>query len=152
MTLTFLLAIVSCLDSRSSPYRILGLKPYEAIVLRHIAGRFTSAEIDIATLDTLFHLSQIVVLQHTNCGASCITPKQVLDSIETKRPELKSSEYLTDLEPQVASVDHDSHRGLKHELRAVKDSKILRKDLIDNVVGLYLNVDTGLVERVFADS
>ena len=76
----------------------------------------------------------------------------VLDSIKQKRPELKDSDYLTGLEGKFPSLDRDSHRGLKYELRAVKESKILRKDLIDNVVGLYLNVDTGLVDRVFEDS
>lgn len=144
--------LVSCLDSRSNPYQVLGLKPYEAIVLRNVSGRFTPVEVDIAALDTRFDVSQIILLQHTNCGASTITVKDMIESVQENRPELIGTQELADLEPRFPSVDHNSHRLLNLELQAVKNSKILRKDLIDNVVGLYLNVDTGLVEVVSPES
>ncbi|KIX10055.1 uncharacterized protein Z518_01136 [Rhinocladiella mackenziei CBS 650.93] len=147
------LLVISCLDSRSNPYNVLGLKPYECIVIRNVAGRFATATGDIAALDTLFHVSQLVLLQHSNCGASHVTKEQVIDSTQVKRPEfgVGNPAEPSALEARLPMVENN-HQALKEDLRAVKQCGFLRQDLIDSVVGLYLDVDSGLVTRVYPDS
>ncbi|WP_042406647.1 carbonic anhydrase [Streptacidiphilus carbonis] len=69
--------VLTCLDHRIDPARMLGLHPGSAPVIRNAGGRVTTAVIDdIAYLaflgDTLFgpfdELFEVVVIHHTQCG------------------------------------------------------------------------------------
>lgn len=128
---------------------MLGLKPFECIVIRNVAGRFATAATDITALDTLFHISQLVLLQHSNCGASHVTKGQVLDSIRAKRATITSDE-LAQIALRLPMVPNND-RELVEDLKAVKECTFIRKDLLDTVVGLYLDVDTGVVRIVSPD-
>ncbi|KIW71337.1 hypothetical protein PV04_03518 [Phialophora macrospora] len=139
--------IVSCLDSRSDPFDFLKLVPRECLVLRNIGGRFSTVAEQIAALDTLFHISQVVLVHHSNCGASHLTKQQVLDSVREKRPEFTEFKELEARMP----VKEDNHKSVIEDLQEVKHNGFLREDLIDAFAGVWLDVETGLLTRVYAD-
>jgi carbonic anhydrase len=125
----------------------LSLSPRECLVLRNIAGRFSTAAEQIAALDTLFHVSQIILVHHSNCGASHITIKQTLDAIRENRPEFPD---LKEVEARLPQKE-DNHKSVVEDLKLVKNNGFIRKDLIDGVAGFWLDVETGLLTRVYAD-
>ncbi|OCT54957.1 carbonic anhydrase [Cladophialophora carrionii] len=139
--------IVSCFDSRSDPFDFLKLVPRECLVLRNVGGRFSTVAEQIAALDTLFHVSQIVLVHHSNCGASHVTKQQALDSVREKRPEFTE---FTELEARLP-MKEDNHESVIEDLQMVKHNGFLRKDLIDGAAGFWLDVETGLLTRVYTD-
>jgi carbonic anhydrase len=76
--------IIGCADMRVDPGHVLGIKPGEAVVLRNIGGRVTPGlKEQLGLLGRIgevvgeapggggeFH---IIVLQHTDCGMTCLT-------------------------------------------------------------------------------
>ncbi|KAJ9605832.1 hypothetical protein H2200_009681 [Cladophialophora chaetospira] len=140
------IVVVSCLDSRANPYEVLGFKPYEIICIRNVSGRVTPALIDIATLDAFFHINQIIVLHHTNCGVTHLTPERGLNDLLSKCPDLtpKQAQYAKELSP----IRSDDDNWLKADLKILRETPYLRKEIAESAVGLYLDVKTGLVREV----
>jgi carbonic anhydrase len=137
---------VACIDFRSNPYDILSLKPYEAIVIRNVGGRITPALTDLAALDCLFHLDQVVILQHTNCGTTHITKDQLRQDVKTKCPGLVEEEVEGVMEK--CPLKNDSEEALKSDLRILKECGFLRKEVLEKSMGLWLDVKSGLVRQV----
>lgn len=134
---------------------ILALTPRECIVIRNVAGRFATAASDIAALDTLFSIRRVVLLHHNNCGASHITNQAVLDGLREKTPDFVMGDDadaagVADLASRLPAKE-DNDKSLREDLARVKQCRFLRKELLDNFVGLWLDVDTGLVRRVFPE-
>jgi len=139
--------IVSCFDSRSNPFDFLNITAGEALVVRNIAGRFANAAPDIAAADTFFHLDQIILIHHSNCGACHITVQDGIDSVRAKRPEFKDFAGLQYRLP----MKEDNHKSLLEDFERVKNCGFIRQDLIDSVAGFWLDVETGLLTRVYPD-
>ncbi|KAK4939224.1 hypothetical protein LTR10_020420 [Elasticomyces elasticus] len=146
---TILTTAVACLDYQCNPYNVLGLKPYECAVIRNVSGRFHTAAAEIAALDTAFHLERIIVLHRSNCGATHITKQDVLDKVRQDRPDFDAvgGIQLAGLEVQLP-VREDNPLALREDLKAAKMCGFIRKELLNSVVGLYLDVDSGLVKRI----
>jgi carbonic anhydrase len=62
------LAVVTCMDARFFPSRILGLKEDEAHVIRNAGGRTPEALRSLVISQRLMGTNAIVVIQHTDCG------------------------------------------------------------------------------------
>ena len=92
-----------------------------------------------------FHVSQIVLIHHSDCGASHINKEQALDSIRKKRPEFTDFKELEARLP----VKEDNRKSVVGDLQLVKSNGFLRNDLIDGVAGFWLDVETGLLTRVY---
>jgi carbonic anhydrase len=125
---------------------VLGFKPYEIICIRNVSGRITPALTDIAALDSFFHLNQIIILHHSNCGVTHMTLEYGLNDVKSKCPHLTvgQTEHVKKLSP--IRVDDDS--GLKLDIKTLRECPFLRKEVTENAVGLYLDVNTGLVREV----
>ncbi len=137
---------VSCLDSRADPYAVLGLQRLECIAFRNVSGRISPVLRDIAALDTFFHLNQIVILHHNNCGATHFTLDVQMDDIRAKCPDASEEELET--VARLSPVRPDDDTALRADLKTLSECSFLRKDLLANVMGLYLDVKTGLVREV----
>ena len=137
---------VSCIDSRANPYDIFTAPRFSIIALRNVGGRFGPAASDIAALDSVFHVSNIVLLHHSNCGASHQTKPGCLETVKSKRPGV-SDEELAVLEAKLP-FHNDDKMSLKEDLEKVRNCKFLREDLTAGVTALWLDVQTGLVEEV----
>ncbi|WP_370366333.1 beta-class carbonic anhydrase [Catenulispora sp. GP43] len=80
--------VVTCLDHRLDPARILGLEPGDAPVIRNAGGRVTESVItDIAYLGFLARqvfavegpLFEIAVIHHTQCGTGFLADPDFRD-------------------------------------------------------------------------
>lgn len=137
---------VTCLDSRCSPYEVLGLSPREVLCTRNVSGRVKPALSDIAALDTIFGLHQVIVMHHSNCGSTHSTPDQ-------QRKDLKARGLSSDEVEDVvrdSAIRSDDDGSLQDDLKLLRDTKYIRSELAESAVGLWLDVDTGLVREVKA--
>jgi carbonic anhydrase len=62
------LAVVTCMDARFFPSRVLGLREGEAHVIRNAGGRTPDALRSLVISQRLLGTDAIAVIQHTDCG------------------------------------------------------------------------------------
>nr|BBH94205.1 carbonic anhydrase [Thermogemmatispora argillosa] len=62
------LAIVTCMDARIDPARMLGLEEGDAHVIRNAGGRTAEALRSLIISQQLLGTTAIVVIHHTDCG------------------------------------------------------------------------------------
>ena len=63
------LAVVTCMDARIDPARLLGLEPGEAHVLRNAGGAITAdVRRSLVISQRLLGTSAIKIIRHTGCG------------------------------------------------------------------------------------
>ena len=142
--------VVTCLDHRVDPVRVLGLKPGDAPVLRNAGGRVTQAVIeDIAFLAFLADkLSggqfagqagfEIAIMQHTQCGSGFLADagfrREAAEAIGVDEATLETSAVV---DPHV-TVAEDVERLLASPLFPPKTG----------VSGYVYDVETGRVATV----
>src|SRR6266851_2880928 len=67
-------AVVACMDTRLSPYAILGLSEGDAHVIRNAGGVVTDEEIrSLAISQHLPGTEEIILIHHTRCGMLSFT-------------------------------------------------------------------------------
>lgn len=139
--------VVACLDSRCNPYIIFGLAVGDALVMRNPGGRVWSALPDIVALDSRFDISQLVLLQHSDCGTSHLTEQLVDERIKTAaKPDAVESTRMRDDVVQY-KISH-GEEGVREDLALLKAQPFLRKELVEGAVGLWLDVISGVVKEV----
>jgi carbonic anhydrase len=143
--------IIGCADMRVDPAHVLGIKPGEAVVIRNIGGRITPGLLE--QLGLLGRIGQvageipggggefhIIVLQHTNCGMTCLAgdPAMLAHYFQIQEGEL-NTKAVTDPRAAVA-VDV----ALLRAIPALPGAWLIS--------GLVYDVRTGLVEVVVPPS
>jgi carbonic anhydrase len=82
------IAVVSCMDARLAPARILGLEQGDAHVIRNAGGVITDAEIrSLAVSQHLLGTTDIMLVQHTDCGMLKITDEEFAELMEREAGE-----------------------------------------------------------------
>ncbi len=98
------IAVVSCMDARLAPARILGLEQGDAHVIRNAGGVVTDEEIrSLSISQHLLGTTEIMLIQHTDCGMLKITDEEFADLMEREageRPPWKAGAFA-DLEESV---------------------------------------------------
>lgn len=87
--------IVSCSDPRVVPEQIFGLNLGEAAVIRVIAGHPQNAMNDILAIDAFVKFSDIVVVHHTDCGATYFTEDMIRTDLKSRCPHDKNIDLIT---------------------------------------------------------
>ena len=138
--------ILTCLDARVDPAHLFGLELGDAVVMRNIGGRVTDDVIEqIAILRGLAFVAgaadiEVVVLHHTDCGASRFANPQVRQKMDrTAGTGEAAIEKLAITDPKI-SVAHDLDR-----LRAAPN---LPDELV--VAGYVYDVTDGHIREAFA--
>jgi len=139
--------IIGCADMRVDPAHVLGIKPGEAVVMRNIGGRVTPGLLEqLGLLGRIGEVAgetpggggefHIIVLQHTDCGITCLAgkPGMLAHYFQIQEGEL-NTKAVTDPRAAVA-VDVAL-------LRAIPG---LPSEWL--ISGLVYDVATGLVEVV----
>jgi carbonic anhydrase len=97
-------AVVTCMDARVIPTRLLGLQEGDAHVIRNAGGVITDDEIrSLAISQHELGTEEIVLIRHTDCGLLKITDDEFKDKLERstgRRPEWHSGAFQ-DLETSV---------------------------------------------------
>ena len=132
-------AIVTCMDSRIEPLRMLGLTHGDAKIFRNPGGRVTEAALEALVLGVhLLGVDRILVVPHTRCAM-------------TRFSENELREKITDLSGQDAWWQHfhvvqDQRAALVEDVRRVSTHPLVQSRA--EVGGFLYDVDTGLLEQL----
>lgn len=134
------LAVVACMDARLDVYRILGLEPGEAHVIRNAGGVVTEDVLRSLLLSQrLLGSREIALVQHTGCGLLMLREDEVKAEIEAdtgRRP------------PFALEAFDDLTASVQRSIARLRDDPFLPHT--DRVRGFVYDVDTGRLEEVTA--
>jgi carbonic anhydrase len=98
------LAVLSCMDARVIPSRILGLDPGDAHIIKNAGGVVTDDAIrSLAISQNLLGTEEIVLIHHTDCGMLTFSDDELADRLERETGERPAwrAQAFTDVEQDV---------------------------------------------------
>ncbi len=133
-------AIVTCMDSRIDPLRMIGLQAGDAKIFRNPGGRVTEAALEAIVLGVhLLNVDRVLVVPHTRCAVASNTEEVLRERVAESAGTDVTWQRFHVIEDQVATLGLDVHRVKSHPL--VPDSV--------QVGGFVYDVDTGLLEQKY---
>lgn len=137
------LAVITCMDSRVDPFRILGITAGDAKVLRNAGARVTDDVLRTLVLAVyLLGVDRVLVMPHTHC--------RMAESTEAQIHALIRRDYDVDTRSLEFRTDPDQVGALRHDLVKIKAAPLLPRDLV--VGGALFDVDTGHLVQVPLDA
>lgn len=132
------LAVVTCMDSRIDPLRLLGLKAGDAKILRNAGARVTDDVLRTLVLARyLLGVDRVMIMAHTRCRMAAGSEQDVHTAISAAGgPDSRSIAFL---------VSPDQHATLREDVQRVRSWPYLPGL---SVGGFIYDLDTGLLERV----
>jgi carbonic anhydrase len=131
-------AVLSCMDARVIPSRILGLSEGDAHIIKNAGGVVTDDAIrSLAISQNLLGTEEIVLIHHTDCGMLTFTDDELADKLEQQtgqRPEWKA-ESFSDVEEDV-----------RDSIRRIAESPFIPRK--DSIRGFVFDVETGELREV----
>ena len=133
------LAIVTCMDSRIDPLRIVGMKPGDVKILRNAGSRVTDDVLRTLVLAThLLNVSRILVMPHTDCRMARGTEDEVHAAMfEKSGIDTRSIEIRTVT---------DQRAALETDITRIRSYPLLPPEI--EVAGAIYDVKTGKLERI----
>jgi carbonic anhydrase len=132
------IALVTCMDSRIDPLRMLGLKPGDAKIFRNPGGRVTEAALEALVLGVhLLGVKRILVIPHTRCAMASATQ----DELRARVGESAGQ----DASWQTFGVVEDQEAALQDDVRMVRSHPLIPDTVA--VGGFLYDVDTGLLHQ-----
>jgi carbonic anhydrase len=132
------IAIVTCMDSRIDPLRMLGLRQGDAKIFRNPGGRVTPQALEALVLGVhLLGVERILVVPHTRCAMATHS------EAELRRRVGESAG--TDASWQHFGVVEDQRAALEEDVATVRTHPLIPDTVL--VGGFVYDVDTGLLER-----
>ena len=133
------LAIVTCMDSRIEPLKVVGLKAGDAKILRNAGARVTEDVLRTLVLAThLLGVKRVLVMPHTDCRMASGDEDSIHASImESSGIDTRSIEIRT-VKDQIAA--------LKTDVLRIQTFPLLSEDL--EVIGAVYDVKTGKLEKI----
>jgi carbonic anhydrase len=129
-------AIVTCMDSRIDPLRMVGLHPGDAKIFRNPGGRVTSQALEALVLGVhLLGVERILVVPHTNCAMTKYTEAELRSTIGESAGTDASWQSFGVIEDQTATLFEDVQKVRSHPLIPTTVA----------VGGFLYDVDTGLI-------
>ena len=133
------IAIVTCMDSRIDPLRLVGLQPGDAKIFRNPGGRVTTAAMEALVLGVhLLGVERVLVIPHTRCAMTANTEAELREKVGESAGQDASWQPFHVVADQVAALREDVHKVRAHPL--IPDTVL--------VGGFVYDVDTGLLEQL----
>ena len=133
-------ALVTCMDSRIDPLRMLGLSHGDAKIFRNPGGRVTPQALEALVLGVhLLNVQRILIVPHTRCAMASSTLEQVREKVGASAGQDVSWQQFSMVPDQVAALGDDVHQVQSHPL--IPDTV--------KVGGFLYDVDTGRLEQKF---
>lgn len=131
-------AIVTCMDSRIDPLRMLGLKAGDAKIFRNPGGRVTPQALEALVLGVhLLNVERVLVVPHTRCAVASNTEAELRERVAASAGRDASWQPFPVVTDQLATLAEDVQKVRSHPL--VPDSVV--------VGGFIYDVDTGLLDQ-----
>jgi len=132
-------AVVTCMDSRIDPLRMLGLKSGDAKIFRNPGGHVSSAALDAMVLGVhLLGVQRILIVPHTKCALATNTEAELRAQVGAASGQDAAWTSWNVVTDQVAALHEDVARVRSHPL--IPDRV--------PVGGFLYDVDTGLLEHL----
>ena len=132
-------AILTCMDGRVDPMKLLRLQPGEAHIIRNAGGRATADAItSLVASATLLDTPEILVIHHTDCAIGKVTNEQLREQARRKsNVDVSRLDFLafTDLDESV-----------REDVAKIVTSPFIDNDVV--VTGLVFDVSTGQLREI----
>ena len=133
------LAIVTCMDSRIDPLRIVGMSAGDAKILRNAGARVTDDVLRTLVLAThLLGVNRVLVMPHTDCRMAQNDEAEIHATIE--------KQYGVDTRSLEFRTVSDQRKALEIDVNRIRSYPLLRDGV--SVGGAIYNVSTGTLELV----
>ncbi|KAF2121107.1 carbonic anhydrase [Lophiotrema nucula] len=114
----------------------------EVPVIRNAGGRAKNAVFDVAVLDALVQVTEIIVIHHKDCGLTYITDEDVREELGKLSPE-EVAKYDTDgYTFTLANI----HQSVKNDIVFLRSHPFVRKET--KVSGFAYDIESGNLEPV----
>jgi carbonic anhydrase len=131
-------AIVTCMDSRIDPLRMVGLQPGDAKIFRNPGGRITPQALEALVLGVhLLNVNRIIIVPHTRCA--------VATSTEAELRRRVSESAGVDASWQPFHVIDDQVRALAEDVAKVRSHPLVPDTV--KVGGFIYDVDSGRLDQ-----
>ncbi len=131
-------AVLACMDARIDVYRVLGLAPGDAHVIRNAGGVVTDDAIrSLLISQRLLGTREVLVMHHTECGMQTFRDEDLAAEIEREvgaRP------------PFALGAFSDLQEDVRESMRRILGSPFVAHK--DQVRGFVYDVRTGSLEEV----
>ena len=132
-------AIVTCMDSRIDPLRMVGLTHGDAKIFRNPGGRVTPQALEALVLGVhLLGVARVMVIPHTRCAMTSAT--------EAELQERVGASAGMDASWQHFGVVDDQEQALRDDVRKVTSHPLIPDSVA--VGGFLYDVDTGLLDQL----
>ena len=132
-------AMVTCMDSRIDPLRMIGLSPGDAKILRNPGGRVDDHVLVALVVGVnMLGVERILVVEHTRCAMATSTESEMRERLTDSTGEDASWMSFGVISDQQATIRDDVAKIRAHPLIA---SSVM-------VGGFVYDVDTGLLHPV----
>ena len=132
-------AVVTCMDSRIEPLRMLGLSHGDAKIFRNPGGRITDAALEAIVLGVhLLHVNRVLIVPHTRCAMTKMSENELREKISEVSGQDAWWQHFHVVPDQRAALVEDVHRVTSHPLVQGRVQ----------VGGFLYDVDTGLLEQL----
>jgi carbonic anhydrase len=133
-------AIVTCMDSRLDPLRMVGLKAGDAKIFRNPGGRVTSPALEALVLGVhLLGVERILIIPHTRCAMNLHTELELREKV--------GASAGVDATWQAFGVIDDPLEALEEDVQRVRSHPLIPNTVL--VGGFMYDVDTGLLDQKF---
>ncbi|AWB92061.1 beta-class carbonic anhydrase [Aeromicrobium chenweiae] len=132
-------AMVTCMDSRIDPLRMIGLKPGDAKILRNPGGRVTDQALVALVLGVnLLQVERVLVVEHTRCAMASSTEDELKARI--------ADSAGTDASWMTLGAIVDQRNTVRADVMRVRSHPLISDEVA--VGGFVYDVDSGLLEPV----
>lgn len=132
-------AVITCMDSRIEPLRMLGLGLGDAKIMRTPGGRITPDALVGCILGAhLLNVKRIMVIPHTRCAMGSG------DDATTAAKVLKATG--TDISGMVLGSTPDQAAGLRYDVELLRTHPLLTGRA--EIGGFMFDVDSGLLTQI----
>lgn len=132
------LAIVTCMDSRIDPLKMVGLTPGDAKIFRNPGARVTEAALEALVLGVhLLKVDRIIVVPHTRCAVVSLSEGELRARVSESAGQDASWQAFHVIEDQAQALAEDVQKVRSHPL--IPDSV--------RIGGFLYDVDTGLLTQ-----
>jgi len=133
-------AIVTCMDSRIDPLRMVGLSAGDAKIFRNPGGRITPQALEALVLGVhLLQVDRILIVPHTKCAMASHTEQDLRVRVARSAGQDASWQPFHVVADQIAALQEDVQKVRSHPL--IPDAVA--------VGGFMYYVDTGLLDQKF---
>ena len=132
-------AMVTCMDSRIDPLRMIGLTPGDAKILRNPGGRVTDQALVAVVLGvTLLQVERVLVIEHTRCAMASSTEEELKARVGQSAGQ--DASWMT------LGAITDQENTVRADVMKIKSHPLVGDHIA--VGGFVYDVDSGLLRPV----